>query len=582
MNIFKQLKWFFISEKKSYILGISLLTFVAFLELIPPRVIGIIIDLIDNNTLSRSELLKWASLLIIIAVTLYISRYFWRNQIFGASLRLSRHFRNELYKHYTLMSPSFYQKYKTGDLMAHATNDIHAIQQTVGVGILTLVDSLVLGGFVLLTMAFTISWKLTLICLIPMPIMVITTNYYSSLIHKRFTAAQEAFSSLNDRVLESINGIKVIKAMGQEDQDSNRFNKESMDVVQKNIAVAKIDALFDPTIYFIVAISLLLAIVYGSKYVNNGELTIGQLISFTTYLGYLIWPMLAFGWLFNIVERGRASYIRIQNLLSQKTEVSTTMSKIELSLFEKLNIKINRFNYPTLNSFTLKNVNINLNNGETLGIVGRTGSGKTTLIRLILRQYDAIDGCICVNNIDIKQYNLCSLRKFFSYVPQDNFLFSATVFENIAFAKPNASKSEVEEVAKIANIHHDILDLADGYQTLVGERGVSISGGQKQRISIARALLVNADVLLLDDCLSAVDARTEEKILNAIKENRKGKTTIIVSHRMSTVQHVNQIIVLDNGELIDEGTHSEIISKDSWYREMFERQQLEIEVNGER
>ncbi|MDF2606509.1 MAG: multidrug transporter permease/ATP-binding protein [Bacillales bacterium] len=576
MRIFRHLEWFLKKERKAYITGIILLIFVAILELIPPKVIGITVDLIEQGELTRKVLTKWILILLIIAIVLYICRFFWRSLIFGASLRLARHFRNELYKQYTVMSPSFYQRYKTGDLMAHATNDIQAVQQTVGVGILTLVDSLALGGFVLLTMAITINWKLTLICLIPMPFLAFATNFYSSLIHKRFAIAQEAFSTLNDKVLESINGIKVLKSIGQEDEDCDHFNEKSEGVVQKNLSVARIDALYDPTIYFVVSISLILAIGFGSAYVNKGEMTIGELISFTTYLGYLIWPMLAFGWLFNIVERGRASYDRIQSILSEVSEINLNEHITTSIEYGELIININEFSHPNYNSFSLNNINISIENGSTLGIAGRTGSGKTTLIKLILRHFKLESGFITINGININKFNLNSFRKSLSYVPQDNFLFSASIFENIAFAKPDASKEEVERVAKIANIHDDILEFENGYNTLIGERGVSLSGGQKQRISIARALLLDANLLLLDDCLSAVDARTEEKILNSLKNERRGKTTIIVSHRMSAIQHADEIVVLDYGKLIEKGNHTSLMSKNSWYKNMFEKQQLEI------
>ncbi|MDF2946082.1 MAG: multidrug transporter permease/ATP-binding protein [Bacillales bacterium] len=580
MKIFKHLEWFLKKEKKAYITGIILLIFVAILDLIPPKVIGITVDLIEQGELSRNVLSKWIVILFMIAIVLYISRFFWRSLIFGASLRLARHFRNELYKHYTVMSPSFYQKYRTGDLMAHATNDIQAVQQTVGVGILTLVDSLALGGFVLLTMAITINWKLTLICLVPMPFLAYATNFYSSLIHKRFAIAQEAFSTLNDKVLESINGIKVIKSIGQEEEDCIHFNEKSEGVVQKNLSVARIDALYDPTIYLVVSISLLLAIGFGSAYVNEGEMTIGQLISFTTYLGYLIWPMLAFGWLFNIVERGRASYDRIQSILAEVSEVNLNEHETTTIEFGEIDINIDNFSYSNSNSFCLNNINLHIKSGNTLGIAGRTGSGKTTLIKLLLRQFKLKDGNILINGNDFNKFNLNSLRESLSYVPQDNFLFSASIYENIAFAKPDASKDEIERVAKIANIHDDILELENGYNTIVGERGVSLSGGQKQRISIARALLLDANLLLLDDCLSAVDARTEEKILNSLKKERSGKTTIIVSHRMSAIQHSDEIVVLEDGKIIEKGNHSTLISNNSWYKNMFEKQQLEVLSEG--
>lgn len=459
--------------------------------------------------------------------------------------------------------------------MAHATNDLSAIQQTAGAGVLTLVDSLSTGGFVILAMAFTISWKLTLICLIPMPFMALLTNWFGSMLHKSFYKAQEAFSSLNDKTQESITGIKVIKTFGQEQEDIEDFRKQSEDVVQKNIVVAKIDSLYDPTISIITGISFFLSIVFGAKYVHNGELTIGELISFTTYLGLLIWPMLAFGWLFNIVERGRASYDRVAKLLREKVEIMDDDQALDVVPCGDIYYRIAEFTYPGETRPILTNISFPLAQGETLGIVGKTGSGKTTLLKLLIREFEGYQGDILFGGKTLQDYKLEKLRKAIGYVPQDHFLFSATVAENIAFTDPTASMKEIETAAKLAYIHDDILQFTDGYETVVGERGVSLSGGQKQRISIARALIMNPEVLVLDDSLSAVDAKTEESILSSLRQNREGKTTIITSHRLSAIQHANLILVLEDGKVIERGTHEELMELDGWYKEMYVHQQLE-------
>ncbi|MCT8139912.1 ATP-binding cassette domain-containing protein [Anaerobacillus sp. CMMVII] len=581
MKVFIDLMWFFKEEKKKYLSGILLLAFVSILSLIPPYIVGVIVDHIEGKSLTMSILYLWGGVLIGVAVAVYVFRYLWRIMIFGASIRLARKLRNQLYEHFTKMSPRFYHSRRTGDLMAHSTNDIRAVEQTAGIGILTLVDSLLMGGFVIITMATTISWKLTLIALIPMPFMALATSYYGSLLHDRFGKAQAAFSSLNDKVQESMSGIRVIKTFGYEKDDVESFRSKSEDVVQKNISVARVDALFDPTISLIVSISYFLAIFFGARYVVSGELTIGELTSFTIYLGLLIWPMLAFGWLFNIVERGRASYNRVSSLLKVQAEITNLENAATEQPTGDINYQIDQFSY-TDEEVVLKDINFTLRKGETLGVVGRTGSGKTTLMKLFMRQFDITDGAIYFSDRPIKEYSIDALRKSIGYVPQDHFLFSATIADNIAFAKPNATMSEIIAAAKLASIHEDIVQLPEGYETIVGERGVTLSGGQKQRISIARALIANPEVLILDDSLSAVDAKTEEAILDALREVRQEKTTMITAHRLSAIKHADLIIVLDAGEIIQNGTHEELMAQDGWYKEMYEKQKLEslVEQGG--
>ncbi len=574
MKVFIDLFWFFKQEKKAYLIGIAMLLFVAMLQLIPPKIIGIIVDEISMSTLTSKKITFLLAALIMTAVLMYLFRFFWRKMIFGSAVKLANQLRRELFHHFTKMSQSFYQRKRVGDLMAHATNDLQAIQQTAGLGVLTFVDSLATGGFVIIAMATTISWKLTLICLIPLPIMAILTNLYGSMLHKRFHKAQQAFSSLNDKTQESVTGIKVIKTFGQEKEDVEDFRKLSQEVVEKNIAVSKVDALFDPTISLIIGISFFLSLAFGSKFVLNHELTIGELVSFTTYLGLLIWPMLAFGMLFNIIERGRASNDRVKTLLREKSEIIDDIDAICEIPSGDLTFTIDHFTYPEEQRPVLKDIRFTLNGGETLGIVGKTGAGKTTLLKLLTREFDAKG--IEIAGQPLQKYKIEKLLEAIGYVPQEHFLFSATVKENIAFTNPDASIESIYQAAKLANIHDDILQFTDGYDTVVGERGVSLSGGQKQRISIVRALMMDPEILLLDDSLSAVDAKTEEMILTALRENRKGKTTIISAHRLSAIEHADLIIVLDEGKIVQNGTHEQLMKEeDGWYKEMYLHQQLE-------
>ncbi|AYF07673.1 MULTISPECIES: ABC transporter ATP-binding protein [Bacillus] len=578
MKVFINLAWFFKQEKRAYIIGIIMLFGVALLELVAPKVLGIVVDEINNGTLTSEKLLKWVILLVVVGITMYILRYLWRIMIFGSSLKLARQLRKNLYEHFTKMSPSFYQSRRTGDLMAHATNDIQAIQQTAGSGVLTLVDSLAVGGCVLVAMGFTISWKLTLLSLIPMPIVAISTNYYGTLLHKRFHKAQQSFSEINDKVQESMSGMKVIRSLGQEKEDLQAFRKKSEDVVHKNMLVARIDSLFDPTISLIVGFSFLIAVCYGSVLVVRGELTVGDLVTFTTYLGTLVWPMLAFGWLFNIMERGRASYDRVEKILSQKSDVVNREDAVHTIASGDVTFAVDSFSYKKNELLQLIDVHFDLKKGETLGVVGRTGAGKTTLLKCLIREYDHFNGGLKVGERDIRDVTLYGVRSAISYVPQDHFLFSASIGENIAFGRADATYNEITRAAEIACIHDDILQFSEGYETVVGERGVSLSGGQKQRISIARALLTDAEILILDDCLSAVDAKTEETILNALKRERAGKTTIITAHRLSAIQHANLILVVDEGRIVQRGTHEQLMEENGWYKEMYESQQLEALV----
>ncbi len=573
LKVFLDLMWYFKKEKWYYLGGIAILAVVSVLSLIPPYVVGVIVDHIHNNTLNEQVLRNWMLLLCGLAVIIYILRYLWRIFIFGSAIKLARLLRNQLYEHFTRMASSFYHRKRTGDLMAHSTNDIRAIEQTAGAGVLTLVDSLTMGGFVIVTMAVTISWELTLIALLPMPLMAFATSKYGSMLHKRFGKAQAAFSSLNDKVQESMSGIRVTKAFGYEKEEVEAFKKKSDDVVEKNISVAKVDALFDPTISLIVGMSFFLSIAFGARFVVNGDISIGQLTSFTVYLGLLIWPMLAFGWLFNIVERGRASYDRVSGLLKEKQDVKDDPGALNTPPTGEISFDVVQFSYKNADQKSLDNVRFNVLPGQTIGIAGKTGSGKTTLVKALMREFDA--KTIFFGVKPLQSYTLDALRSSIGYVPQDHFLFSATIADNISFARPDASYKEIMDAAKLANIHEDIISFSEGYETVVGERGVTLSGGQKQRISIARALIKDPEVLILDDSLSAVDAKTEEAILESLRRVRRGKTTFITAHRLSAIHHGDLIIVMDKGRISERGTHDELMNQNGWYKKMYEHQQLE-------
>ncbi|TVT29267.1 ATP-binding cassette domain-containing protein [Salinicoccus cyprini] len=574
MKVFKKMGWFFKREWRSYSVGVIMLVLVALMELIPPQVIGWVIDRITQETLTGNLLMQYILLLVAVAVLTYIFRYFWRIMIFGASYRLGRILRSRLYRKYSQMSPAFYQKRRTGDLMAHATNDIQAVQATAGAGILTIADSLITGGAVLVTMAVTISPKLTLLAMIPLPFMVILTSYYGKLLNRGFKKAQAAFSMLNDKTQESISGIKVTKTFGYERSDQADFRRMSDDVVEKNLKVSKVDALFDPTIMTVIGASYFIAIFYGAQMVLSDTISIGELVTFTTYLGMMVWPLLALGWFFNLVQRGSASYDRIQEIMDTENQVGVDY-KIEGQPEGDIIFDLGAFNFPDDESDGLRDVRFAIKKGTTVGIVGRTGSGKSALIRLLLREFDTVNPeDIKYGKHPLRDYEISNLRRQFGYVPQDHFLFSTSIRNNIAFSNPGMDEAEIYHAAKLSHVHEDIKGFTDGYDTVVGERGVSVSGGQKQRISIARALIMDPEVLILDDSLSAVDAETEEQILANLQDSRAGKTNIITAHRMSAVSHADLIIVMDNGTIIEHGDHHALMAKGGWYHDTYNAQAL--------
>jgi ATP-binding cassette, subfamily B, multidrug efflux pump len=593
MRIFLHLMWYFKTRKAHYVGGILMLMLVALLGLFPPRIVGAFVDNINHHTLTHAMMWLWLLEILAIALVMYVLRYAWRILLFGSAIHLSTLIRKQLYEHFTGMSPGFYHERRIGDLMAHATNDVSAVEATAMDGILTLVDSITTGGLVVLTMAITINWQLTLVALLPMPVMAYATSRYGSILHKRFIKAQAAFSDMNDKVQENISGVRAIKAFGQESAEIEAFSNLSKDLVDKNIGVAKIDALFDPTIALIVGLSYFLSFAVGSILVVHNQLTIGQLTTFSIYLGQLIWPMLAFGYLFNVVERGSASYDRIQELMAVQPEITDRPGAKNSTPSGNVAFQIQSFCYPSVTRPALSDLDVSIRKGQTLGIVGKTGSGKTTLLRLLMREFD-VDvegesdpgagsfGDITIGGDSIYDVTRHALRQAIAYVPQEHYLFSSTIAENIAFGNPDASLAEIKSAAKLAAIHEDILQFQAGYATIVGERGVTLSGGQKQRLSIARALLLDAEILVLDDSLSAVDAKTEAEILTALKTSHQNRTTIISTHRLSAVAHANLIIVLDDGRIIERGTHEELMKLGGWYALIYHNQQIEslVEQGG--
>ncbi|MDF5013374.1 ABC transporter transmembrane domain-containing protein [Vibrio parahaemolyticus] len=574
MRIFWQLRWYFRQKWKHYVGSILLFAVISALQLVPPKAVGVIVDGVVDNTLETNTLIMWLLGLIVLLFTIYGCRILWRIWLFGASWELGTILRNRLYRHLSTQPPRFFERYKTGDLMARGTNDVRNIVMTAGEGVLTAADSVITGIAVLIIMVTQVSWKLTVMALLPMPFLAIIIFFIVRILHQRFRVAQEAFSSMSDMTQESLNGVRMLRAFGLENQEQQRFEDVVDDTGAKNIAVARVDARFDPAIQLTIGLSFLLSVAAGAYLVDKGEITLGDLTAFTMYLGLMIWPMLAFAFLFNILERGSAAWNRLQEIFDEQPEIIGGTQPLDNKPLP-LHIKIDAFHWSKELPPALAAVDVTLEPGKMLGIAGPVGSGKSTLLTLLLRQHDLENGTIQFGDVKIKDAILPQWRNRFAVVNQSPFLFSKSIFDNIALGNPQATKEQVYQAAKLACIHDDIEKFPDGYQTEVGEKGITLSGGQKQRIAIARAMLLNAQVLVLDDALSAVDGRTEHQILKNLETHYRDQALIVIAHRLTALEAADEIIVLNHGHVTERGKHHSLLEHQGWYAEMFQYQKLE-------
>jgi len=574
-DVLGKLSWFFRQYWKQYTIAVLLLMIASMLEVIPPYLLGGIIDILTAGEMTNAILVQYIFIFIAIIIGGYLLNFVWQYRLFEGAIKLERLMRRKLMLQFLKMTPTFYEKNRTGDLMARATNDLNAVSLTAGFGILTLVDSTIYMGAIIFAMGFMISWKLTFFAMLPVPIMALLIQYFGKLVHERYMKAQDAFGELNDSVLESVAGVRVIRAYVQEKKDEMRFADMCEEVYGKNMHTAKINALFGPITKVGTGISYVVALGYGAFLVANGEMTVGQLVTFNVYLGLAVWPIFAIGELINVMQQGNASLDRVQETLDYEADVQNTENPITIKTPSAIGFDDLMFQYPTSQVKNLQQISLSLKKGETLGIVGKTGAGKTTFLRQLLREYPVGEGQLNIDGIDIASQTKEQILDWIGYVPQDHVLFSRTIRENILFGKEDATDADLQEAIRLAYFEKDLENLPMGIETLVGEKGVSLSGGQKQRVSIARALIKDPEILILDDSLSAVDAKTEASIIKNIQDERSDKTTIITTHRLSGVQHANQIIVLDEGQIIEQGTHEELLRQNGWYKEQFDRQQLE-------
>lgn len=576
------IKKFFKKYKYNYFFGIIALLTVDYVQTWVPLIVGNVIDELKLGKFDSSLISKSVFYLLTIAFTIYVGRILWRYFIFGSSRSIERDIRNDMFRHLEKMSAKYYQNHNPGEIMAHMTNDLDAVRMTLGPGILTLFDVLALGTITVYKMIVKIDPLLTVVTIIPLMMIAVSVRLMGREMHKRFSGKQEAFAELSDFVQENLTGIKVIKSFVQEDKSIKSFENVNKNTYNKNMNLIKLQALIHPYMHMISGLALAIAIGYGGYLTIYGRISLGEFTAFIQYLGMLVWPMMAIGITINAFTMGSASLERIENILNEPVNIKDSDKTLPINNFDgNIEIKNLNFKYPDTDKNVLSNINVTLRKGQTLGIIGRTGSGKTTLVNLLLRIFDPEDKSIFIGGYDILSIPLHILRKNIGYVPQDNFLFSDTISNNIDFGIREENDEKIILAAKSAVVHNNIVEFKHGYNTLVGERGVSLSGGQKQRISIARALIKDPEILILDDSVSAVDTDTEEKILMHLKEKRKNKTNIIIAHRISTIQDSDLIIVLDEGKIFESGKHSELLQNKGLYNSIYEKQLLEKMIEQE-
>lgn len=569
--------WQYIRRHKiQYIGGIITLFILDFANLYIPKVTGIITDGLAARTIDMRGVLKNIGIIVLIGLTLAVGRFLWRYFIFGAARSVEREIRDDMFAHLETLDVEYYNEHKTGDLMTRFTSDLNAVRMAIGPAVIAAFDAVVMTVMVIGQMMVYVNIRLTLVAVIPMIFIAFGELYYGKIMQKRFLERQEAVSELTDFVQESFSGVRVVKAFVRERSQIRSFAKANANAKEKNLRIAKMEAVVIPLLDVVIGISSLLTLLYGGWLALNGEITIGRFVAFNQYITMLVWPMIACGEAINMFSQGVAGIRRIQEVFAQEPEIADREGVASVDCIRG-DIRLNRltFLHRGHSEPTLKDISLDIKAGTTLAVIGRTGNGKSTLVNLLLRLYNTKPGMIFIDGRDINTIPLKALRENIAYVPQDNFLFSDTLRSNIAFGTDNEEMEEIIKATKTACVHDNIIAFPDGYDTIVGERGVTLSGGQKQRSSIARALKKDAPILILDDALSAVDTDTEEKILSNLKENRRGKTTIIIAHRISTIQNADVIVVLEDGEAKECGNHKELMELGGIYKDMFEKQQLE-------
>jgi len=561
--------------------GLVMLILVDIVQLITPWVMQQAIDRIQERTIDSRGLLLLALVIIGLAIAVMVLRYFWRVLIIGNSFMIEKNLRQDFYDHLMQLSQNFFNKRKVGDLMAYATNDLNSVRMMFGMGLIAAMD-IVLMTIASFSFMGSIDLRLTALAVIPMPILTITISIFGKKMHKSFYRVQTSFATLTGTIQESISGIRIVKAFVQEKSELEKVDKVSWDFVKENINMAKIVGFFHPFQGFIISLSMIITLYFGGRATIRGDITIGQFIAFFQYLGMLVWPMVAIGWIVDMYQRGTASLKRLNEIFETESEIDDKEADFSIKALQgNIEIRDLTFRYAKNLPLIFDHISTSVEQGKTLAVVGPTGCGKTTLIELIVRIYEPPRGSILIDGHLVHRIPLQVLRRDIVLVPQDIFLFSDTIANNIRLGNPDASIEAVYEAAKKAEIYDEIMEFEDKFETVIGERGVTLSGGQKQRVAIARALLTNPEVLILDDALSAVDTKTERFILENLVEDRRGKTNIIIAHRISSIQHADNIIVLSDAQIIEHGTHQELIAKGGLYSDLYEKQRIRARLEGE-
>lgn len=568
----KLIKDFIKKHKYSYMTGIFFMLSASYIQTLFPKVLGNTVDILKNNNFKFSAVRINILYILLIALGTFASTYAWRNLVIGNARSLECYLREMLYNHFQRLSPEFYNRRKTGDLIAYAINDISAVRMTFGPATANTINGVVVCTISIYSMAAAINWRLTLMSLLPVPFIIYFMLKIGSIVQKRFRKVQENFASISDRVQENIYGIRVIKAYVQEEEEVKNFRRLNSRMMESNLSMVRISSYLAPIIELCFSISFVLNLIIGGNMVLKGTISLGDFIAFNGYLTIIMVPVISIGRIITIFQRGMASLKRLNEIFDVKPDIVDGIKKVEKPINGKIEISHLNFTYPGSHDAVLSDINIKIPEGHTLGIVGRTGSGKSTLCSLLLKLYNVDNKKIFIDGVDINDYTLDSLRKDIGFVPQETFLFSASISDNIKFFKDIYSEKDVIESSRVSCIYDNIMELPDKFDTVLGERGVNLSGGQKQRISIARAIVKDPSILILDDSLSAVDAITESEILKNLKDFRKNRTTIIIAHRLSAVESADEIIVLDHGKICERGTHQQLLMKRGLYYEIYMEQ----------